>query len=322
MHEKIRSVVIVLATPLNRDGSLDLPGLQANVRFLVDRCKGKRFVLVATGSTGEFYALSDAERMKVIETVVDTAAGSLPVVAGTASSGTDQTIRLSQAAEKAGADGVQVVLPYYHVPSEEGLYRHYMKLADSLSIAVMIYNNSATSKLWMPPHIMARCSEHPNVIADKENTPDVTAWRAMRNALDPAKMRILCGLGDLHFAYQAALGCDGFVTWTANFVPELSLALLDAADECDFAAVREIAAKTARLFDFATECAVSRGRDPWILPAFTSGHIYIAVMKAALEMIGLAGGPVKGPADDLNPAERANLLGILKEIGARVVHQA
>lgn len=322
MQKQVNAVVIVLATPLNRDGSLDLPGLRANVRFLVDRCKGKRFIFVPTGSTGEFYALSDAERLKVIETVIETTAGAVPVVAGTPAAGTSQTIYLSKEAEKAGADGVQVVLPFYHVPSEEGLYRHYMQLADSLNIAVMIYNNSATSKLWMPPHIMARCSEHPNIVADKENVADVEMWRAMRNALDPAKMRILCGLGDLHFSYQAALGCDGFVTWTANFVPELSLALLEAADACDFQTVRKVVAKTARLYDFAGECAVARGRDPWVMPGFTSGHIYIAVMKAALEMVGLAGGPVRGPGDDLTAAERSKLFDILAEIGAPVIAQA
>ena len=106
MRERIKAVVIVQATPLNQDGSLDLRGLQANTRFLVERCAGKRFVLVPTGSTGEAYALSDAERLQVIETVIECAAGKVPVVAGTAAAGTEHTIELSRAAEKAGADGV------------------------------------------------------------------------------------------------------------------------------------------------------------------------------------------------------------------------
>ena len=240
MRESIKAVVIVQATPLNRDGSLDLEGLKANTRFLIERCEGKRAILVPTGSTGEAYALSDSDRLTVIETVVECSSGKLPVVAGTAAAATELTIELSRAAEKAGADGVQVVLPYYHVPSEEGLVRHYLRLADALGIGVMIYNNPAVSKLWMPPHLMARCAEHPNIIADKENTSDVTLYKAMRDAIDPARMSVLCGLGDLQFAYTAALGCPGFVTWTANFAPELSLALLDAADACDFVRVREI----------------------------------------------------------------------------------
>lgn len=315
MREKIKAVAVVQATPLNHDGSLDLDGLKANTQFLVERCAGKRLVLVPVGSTGEAYALSDAERLKVIETVVRAAAGKLAVVAGTSAAGTENTIALSQAAESAGVDGVQVVLPYYHVPSEEGLVRHYLKLADALKIGVMIYNNPVVSKLWMAPHLMARCADHPNIIADKENTSDVTLYKAMRDAIDPSKMTVVCGLGDVQFAYTAALGCPGFVTWTANLAPELSLDLLDAADACDFHRVRGIIAKTARLYEFVGACARRRGRDPWVFPGFASGHIYVGVLKAALEIIGLAGGPVRGPGDDLNAEERAELKTLLQDIG-------
>jgi 4-hydroxy-tetrahydrodipicolinate synthase len=315
MREKIKAVVVVQATPTNRDGSLDLEGLRSNTRFLVERFGDRRLVLVPTGSTGEAYALSEAERLKVIETVIETSAGRLPVVAGTAAAGTQRTIDISLAAQKAGADGVQVILPYYHVPSEEGLVRHFLTLADALDIGVMIYNNSAVSKLWMAPHLMARCAEHPNVVADKENTSDVTLYKAMRDAVDPAKMSVLCGLGDLQFAYTAALGCPGFVTWTGNIAPQLSLDLLDAADACDFKRVREIVARVGRLHEFAGVCARHRGRDPWVMPGFTSGHIYVGILKAALEIVGLAGGPVRGPGDDLTAEERGDLKTLLGEIG-------
>lgn len=315
MREKIKAVVVVQATPLNRDGSLDLEGLKANTRFLVERCAGRRLILVPTGSTGEAFALSGAERVKVIETVVECAAGKLPVVAGTAAAGTERTIELSRAAQAAGADGVQVVLPYYHVPSEEGLVRHYLRLGDALDIGVMIYNNPVVSKLWMPPHLMARCAQHPNIVADKENTSDVTLYKAMRDAIDPARMSVLCGLGDLQFAYTAALGCPGFVTWTANLAPELSLDLLEAADACDFTRVRQIIARTGRLYEYAGVCARRRGRDPWVLPGFASGHIYVGILKAALDLMGLAGGPVRGPSDDLTSEERAELKALLQDIG-------
>jgi 4-hydroxy-tetrahydrodipicolinate synthase len=315
MCEKIKAVVVVQATPMNRDGSLDLHGLKANTQFLVERCAGKRVVLVPAGSTGEAYALSDAERLKIIETVIGATAGKLPVVAGTASAGTERTVELSKAAGSAGADGVQVVLPYYHVPSEDGLVRHFLKLADALNIGVMIYNNPVVSKLWMAPHLMARCAEHPNIVADKENTSEVTLYKAMRDAIDPAKMSVLCGLGDLQFAYTAALGCPGFVTWTANLAPGLSLELLDATDAYDFHRVRKIIAKTGWLYEFAGVCARRRGRDPWILPGFASGHIYVGILKAALEIVGLAGGPVRGPSDDLTADERAELKTLLQDIG-------
>ena len=207
---------------------------------------------------------------------------------------------------------MQVVLPYYHVPSEEGLCRHFLRLADALDIGVMIYNNPSVSKLWMPPHLMARCSEHPNIIADKENAAEVVAFKAMQDAIDPEKMTVVCGLGDLQFSYEAALGCPGFVSFTANFAPELSLELLEAADDCDFRRVREVISKTGPLYEFANICARNRGRDPWVLSPFTSGHIYVGVMKAAMDMLGLAAGPVRGPGDDLTTEERADLRECLK----------
>jgi 4-hydroxy-tetrahydrodipicolinate synthase len=315
MREKIKAVVIVLATPLNRDRGLDLEGLKANTEFLLERCKGKRIVLVPTGSTGEAYALSDQDRLRVIETVVKSAAGRVPVVAGTAKAGTELAIALSQAAERVGADGVQVVLPYYHVPSHDGLYRHFARIGDALKIGVMIYNNPLVSKLWMPPALVARCAEHPNIVADKESTADVCEYKAVRDAVDPAKMTILCGPGDLLFSFEAALGCPGFVSWTANFAPELSIELLEAADACDFRRVREVIAKTGRLYEFVGDCARRRGRDPWVQSGYTAGHIYVGILKAALELVGLAGGPVLGPGDDLTTEERAELKILLQDIG-------
>jgi hypothetical protein len=91
--------------------------------------------------------------------------------------------------------------------------------------------------------------------------------------------------------------------------------LLDAADACDFRRVREIVAKTGQLYEFAGTCARRRGRDPWVLPGFSSGHIYVGVLKAAFEIMGLAGGPVRGPGDDLTPEERAELKTLLQNIG-------
>ncbi len=79
MRDRVKAVIIVQTTPFNADGSLDLAGLRANTQFLIDKCKGRPVVLTPTGSTGDAYALSETERIKVIETVIDTVAGALPV---------------------------------------------------------------------------------------------------------------------------------------------------------------------------------------------------------------------------------------------------
>jgi 4-hydroxy-tetrahydrodipicolinate synthase len=167
----------------------------------------------------------------------------------------------------------------------------------------------------MPPHLVARCAEHPNMVADKESTPDVTQYKAVRDAVDPGKMTVLCGPGDLLFAYEAALGCPGFVSWTANFAPGLSLDLLEAADRSDFATIREVTARIAPLYEFAGACSRNRGRDPWVLTGYTAGHVYVGILKAALEMMGLAGGPVFGPGDELTDDERGQLRQLLTRAG-------
>jgi dihydrodipicolinate synthase/N-acetylneuraminate lyase len=140
-------------------------------------------------------------------------------------------------------------------------------------------------------------------------------YKKMRDAIDPAKMTVLCGLGDLQFAYTAALGCPGFISMTANFAPELSLDLLEAADACNFLRVREIMAKIAPLYEFAGICARRRGRDPWVLPEYTAGHLYVGVLKSAMDIVGLAGGPVRGPGDDLTAEERTELKALLRDAG-------
>jgi len=137
----------------------------------------------------------------------------------------------------------------------------------------------------------------------------------MSDAIDPQKMTVLCGIGEIQFACEAALGCPGFVTSLANLAPELSLELLEAADLGDFTTVRQLITKIGRWYDFIGQCARNRGRDPWVLPGFTAGHIYVGVTKAAMDILGLAGGPVRGPGDDLTAPEQEQLRAILSDIG-------
>jgi dihydrodipicolinate synthase/N-acetylneuraminate lyase len=86
---------------------------------------------------------------------------------------------------------------------------------------------------------------------------------------------VLCGLGDLRFASTAAPGCPAFVSWTANFVPELSLERLDAADACDFRRVHKIIGRSSRPYDFAGIRTLNRGSDFWVLTSLPSGHVYV-----------------------------------------------
>ncbi len=173
LKKAMKGVVIVQTTPFNKDGSLDLEGMRANTRWLLERTAGKDFIFTPMGSTGEFYAMSDDECKAVIKMVVEEVKGKNVVMAGAARAGTPETIKMCQYAKSVGADGVQVVLPYYHTPMEEGMYQHYKEIAESVGkdFGIIVYNNPDVSGSWIKPPLMAKLSKIPNIIADKENTP-------------------------------------------------------------------------------------------------------------------------------------------------------
>lgn len=124
------AVVCVQLTPFKGNEDVDYEGLKENNQFLVEKSKGEPLVLVPAGNTGEKYALTDEEWKKVIKTVVDAANGKVPVIPSASHSGTRPALERAKYAQDVGADGVMVVLPYYHVPEEEGLYLHYKKICD------------------------------------------------------------------------------------------------------------------------------------------------------------------------------------------------
>ena len=245
MREKIKAVVIVQATPLNRDGGLDLDGLKANTEFLLERGKGKRIVLVPTGSTGEAYALSDQDRLRVIETVVNTVSGRVPVVAGTAKAGTELTIALSQAAENVGVDGVQVVLPYYHVPSQEGLYRHFKTIADAVDIPIILYNIPGRTNVNMSVATMARLAEScRNIVAMKDAAGDVGLTS---ETIGATKLAVLSGDDGL-VVPMMSVGAVGVISVASNIIPKEMREMVDAALANDFARAREIHQRCFQLF--------------------------------------------------------------------------
>jgi dihydrodipicolinate synthase/N-acetylneuraminate lyase len=185
LKKAIKGVDVVMTTPFNKDGSVDLGGMRANTQWLLERTKGKDFIITPMGSTGEFYAMSEEECKSVAKTVVDTVKGQNITFVGAGRAGTQETIKMAKYAESIGADGVQVVLPYYHVPEEDGMYAHYKAVAESVNIGIMIYNNPDVSGSWIKPPLMAKLSKIPNIIALKENNSSIQAFYNMARAIDP-----------------------------------------------------------------------------------------------------------------------------------------
>jgi len=317
LKKHMKGVAVIQMTPFNADGSVDLGGMRANTRWLLDFTKGKDFVYIPLGSGGEFYALSEEECRAVIKTVVEEVNGQHPVFAGGGRAGTLEAIRICKYAQSVGADGAQVILPYYHVPQEEGMYLHYKTLAESLGsdFGIMVYNNSGVSGSWIKPHLMKRLSKIPNIIMVKENTASLADYLAELNALDPQDTVIFTGIGELMFSAEALYGCPGFVSSMSSFAPELAWEVYEAATARDFRKLAEIInTRVWPYFGSRTRMNVDHGPSTSFLAGggALAGSQYISVIKAAMDIRGLRGGETRLPLVGLSEEEKAELRDILK----------
>lgn len=159
-----------MATPFHPDGSLDAEGAAALATHLVDHgCDG----LVISGTTGESPTTTDAEKERLLRAVVEAVGSKAGIVAGVGTYDTHHTVELATAAEKAGADGLLVVTPYYSKPTQEGLVQHFRTAADATSLPVMLYDIPPRSIVPIAPDTMARLAEHERIVAVKDATGDV-----------------------------------------------------------------------------------------------------------------------------------------------------
>ena len=315
LKKAMKGVDIILFTPFNKDSSLDLEGMRTNIRWLVERTAGKNFILTPMGSGSEFYAMSDDERKAVIKMVVEEVNGKNVVMAGAAQAGTAETIKMCQYADSTGADGAMVVPPYYHVPTEEGMYQHYKQVAESVGkdFGIMIYNNPAVSGSWLKPPLIAKLSKIPNIIALKENSVDVFAYSAMQRALDPDDMVTLCGYGELVFSCMAPYGARGFISFGANYAPDYAYSVYEAVTAGDSDKVVELINSMAPYFSFVDKVAANHGTHTGIGAA--GGYMALGVIKATMDILGLRGGEVRLPLVGLNEKEKAELRVVLRTMG-------
>ncbi|AKR49186.1 4-hydroxy-tetrahydrodipicolinate synthase [Acetobacter pasteurianus] len=208
--------ITALITPMNRDGSLDF----ASFEKLVDwQIREGTSALCAVGTTGESPTLSHAEHHAVVERTIKVSAGRVPVIAGAGSNSTSEAIDLAQYAEKAGANAVLVVAPYYNKPTQEGLSRHYMAIADAISIPVILYNIPGRSIVDISVETMARLARHPNIIGVKDATANLLRPLQVRRAVEK-RFNQLSGEDGTAVAFLAA-GGDGCISVTANVAPAL-----------------------------------------------------------------------------------------------------
>ena len=208
--------LVALITPMRPDGSVDEKALASFVDWQIR--EGTHGV-VPVGTTGESPTLSHDEHKRVVEITIAVAAGRVPVIAGAGSNSTDEAIDLTRHARQAGADAALVVTPYYNKPTQEGLYLHYMAIADAVDLPIIIYNIPPRSVVDMSVETMARLAQHPNIIGVKDATANLARPLHTRRACGEAFCQ-LSGEDHTALAFLAAGGV-GCISVTANVAPRL-----------------------------------------------------------------------------------------------------
>jgi 4-hydroxy-tetrahydrodipicolinate synthase len=223
-----------LVTPFKK-GKIDEKAFQSFVDWQV---KEGVHGVVPCGTTGESPTLTYEEHDRVIELCVEAVGGRAKVIAGTGSNSTDEAIRFTKHAKKAGADGALVVSPYYNKPTQEGLYRHYKAIAEAVNIPIIIYNIPGRSVINLTDETLARLSKLPNIVGVKDATGDLARVSTLRAAAGK-KFCQLSGedMTAVSFNAQGGVGC---ISVTSNVMPKRCAEIQNATLKGDFKRALEL----------------------------------------------------------------------------------
>lgn len=277
-----------LVTPF-REGRLDEARLKEQVEHQI---KGGIDGLVPVGTTGESPTVDFEEHARVIELTVEFARGRVPVIAGTGANATSEAIELHQVAKKAGCAGCLSVNPYYNKPSQEGLYRHFMTLADRVDLPIVLYNIPGRTGITMTPQTVARLNEHKNIVAIKEATGVLDMATEIRSVCD---ITVLSGDDSLTLPLMS-VGGKGVISVASNIVPAEIKKLVTLAAEGKNA---EAAKQHVRLF-------------PFIKSLFLDGNP--VGIKYAMSIAGMDSGELRLPLVEASEATKKTIAAELKKL--------
>ena len=285
-----------LVTPFRPDGTVDVEALRKLVLWQIE--EGIDF-LVPCGSTGEAVTLAPAERELVVGTVVDTVAGRLPVMAGATHNDTRQAVEEARRMSALGVTWLLSATPYYNKPTPEGLYRHFLAVADASSVPVCLYNVPGRTSVNMRPDTVLRLASHPNIVGIKESSGDLAQVQHLLLGR-PEGFAVLSGEDWMTLAIIAA-GGDGLVSVASNEIPKLMSKLVRRCLRGQVEQAREI------LYQ--------------VLPLLEANFIETnpAPVKAALAAMGRIQNQLRLPLVPLSESRRPPLLAALREAGVEPV---
>ena len=284
-------ILTALATPF-RAGEVDETALREAVEFQIGAGVSG---LVPCGSTGESATLSHAEHRRVVEVVVEAAAGRVAVVAGTGSNSTREAIELTRHAREAGADGALLLSPYYNKPTQQGIYEHYAAIARETRFPLLVYNIPGRTASNIAPETVGRLAELEHVVGIKEACGDIDQI-AHVVARCPADFDVLSG-DDSFTLPLLAVGGRGCISTSSNVVPREMCELVSAFRAGDVSRAREIHYRLLPLFDVLF-CETNP------IP-----------LKAALQLMGRGDDEVRLPLTRITEANRERLQLALEDLG-------
>jgi 4-hydroxy-tetrahydrodipicolinate synthase len=219
MMQPLQGSFVALVTPMFPGGSLDYASLQDLIEWQIkDGISG----IVSVGTTGESATLNVKEHLEIIEKTIEYTNGRVPVIAGTGANSTQEAIELTQTANSLGADYALIVTPYYNKPNQDGLLKHYLKIANEVDIPQILYNVPSRTACDLQPETVLRLSDHPNIIGIKEAVDDEQRMDALltisKKLKDKKNFSILSG-DDPTFNSFMSKGADGVISVAANIIP-------------------------------------------------------------------------------------------------------
>lgn len=213
MSPIFEGIGVAMTTPF-RNNQVDYDAFQRHIEYLIDNNVQS---LIINGTTGESPTLSPEEIKELLRVGVETAAGRVPVIAGTGTNSTQQSIELSVFAEETGADGVMLITPYYNKSNQRGLIAHFTAIADSINIPVILYNVPARTGMSIDPETVLELSQHKNIVALKDAVGDLNYTINVLNLVD-SEFSLYSGNDD-NLCDFTALGGKGLISVVGNVIP-------------------------------------------------------------------------------------------------------
>ena len=291
MRTAFTGVGTAVVTPFAKSGALDEAAVRRLGRRQIDA--GIHF-LCPCGTTGENPTLTDDERRRIVEILVDEAKGAVPILAGAGGYDTKEVIHLAALMQKAGAAGLLSVTPYYNKPTQEGLYQHYKAIAESTTLPIVVYNVPGRTGVNVEPATLARLAPIPNIVGVKEASGNVTQMCEIVRAV-PNDFLVLSGDDALTLPLMA-IGGRGIISVASNEIPGEMVQMVEAAERGDFATARQTHQR--------------------ILPLMLGNFIEAnpVPVKAAMAAMGLLEEQYRLPMCSPKPESREKLTKILKEL--------